>query len=117
MSNAATVKAPAAVSLKPKSRLEADNEDAAMASQSPKKNAQSSVQFWVVISTAFVAIIAIASAILFSNRYQLIAAARTENAVVYRIDRLTGQVSLCWPRSCERVAEKKESDGDRSSTP
>lgn len=46
---------------------------------------------------------------LFGDRYTLIAASRSENALAYRLDRLTGQVSFCSPAACVALAEKNES--------
>jgi len=45
---------------------------------------------------------------LFGDRYTLIAASRSENALAYRLDRVTGKVSFCSPASCVAVAEKGE---------
>lgn len=45
---------------------------------------------------------------LFGDRYTLIAASRSENALAYRLDRLTGQVSFCSPASCVALADKSE---------
>ena len=46
---------------------------------------------------------------LFGNRYMLIPAVRSENAIVYRLDRMTGRVSFCSPAACVEVSEKAES--------
>ncbi len=43
---------------------------------------------------------------LFGDRYTLVSALRSENAVIYRLDRLTGQISFCSPVACVPVAEK-----------
>lgn len=43
---------------------------------------------------------------LFGDRYTLVAAQRSENAVVYRLDRMTGQISFCTPVACVPVADK-----------
>lgn len=45
---------------------------------------------------------------LFGDRYTLIAASRSENALAYRLDRVTGKVSFCSPASCVPLAEKSE---------
>eukprot|EP01012_Entosiphon_sulcatum_P045152 TRINITY_DN60140_c0_g1_i1.p1 TRINITY_DN60140_c0_g1~~TRINITY_DN60140_c0_g1_i1.p1 ORF type:complete len:105 (-),score=10.76 TRINITY_DN60140_c0_g1_i1:306-620(-) len=45
--------------------------------------------------------------LLLSHRYELIAASRSENAMVYRIDTLTGRVSLCLATQCQPVTEKE----------
>jgi len=45
---------------------------------------------------------------LFGGRYALISALRTENAIVYRIDRMTGRVSFCSPAACMPVPEKAD---------
>lgn len=44
--------------------------------------------------------------LLLGHRYELVAANRSENALVYRIDTLTGRVSLCSATQCLPVSEK-----------
>lgn len=45
--------------------------------------------------------------LLVGHRYELIAVPRSENALAYRIDTLTGRVSLCSAAACVPVAEKE----------
>lgn len=45
---------------------------------------------------------------LFGDRYALIPAQRSENAVVYRIDRLTGSVAFCSAAACVALPEKSD---------
>ena len=43
---------------------------------------------------------------LLPHRYALVPAPRSDNALVYRIDALTGRVSLCSATQCQPVTEK-----------
>ena len=45
--------------------------------------------------------------LLLGHRYELVAVARGDNAMMYRIDTLTGHVSMCTATSCMPVAEKE----------
>ena len=45
---------------------------------------------------------------LFADRYTVISAMRSENAIVYRLDRMTGRVSFCSPAACVPIPEKAE---------
>lgn len=46
------------------------------------------------------------TSLVFSHRFELVAAQRGENAFVYRIDTLTGHVSFCSSVACVPVSEK-----------
>ena len=48
--------------------------------------------------------------LVLGHRYEIVAVTRSENALVYRIDTLTGRVSLCSAAQCLPVMEKS-SDG------
>jgi hypothetical protein len=43
---------------------------------------------------------------LLPHRFSLVPAPRSDNALVYRIDGLTGQVSLCSSTQCQPVVDK-----------
>jgi len=57
---------------------------------------------------SFLLVSAVVGVGLFGDRYTIISAVRTENAIVYRIDRMTGRVSFCSPAACVPIAEKSE---------
>ncbi len=59
----------------------------------------------IVISAVVLAAVILAGTLL-PRRYALVPAARSENALVFRIDTLTGHVSLCSTAQCQPVAEK-----------
>ena len=42
-----------------------------------------------------------------AHRYSLAAVPRTENALVYRLDTLTGRVSICSTTQCMALSEKE----------
>jgi hypothetical protein len=42
---------------------------------------------------------------LVSNRYTLAPSTRSDTAIVYRIDHMTGRVSVCSPAACRAVTE------------
>ena len=100
MSSTATVKMSAPVKLGPKSRTKFEDEVVETVPAEKAGFFTPSRRFGIVIATALVAVTAAVLTGLLANSYELIAAARTENAIIYRIDRLTGQVSLCWPSGC-----------------
>ncbi len=45
--------------------------------------------------------------LLIGHRYELVTVPRSENALAYRIDSLTGRVSLCSAAACVPIAEKE----------
>jgi len=47
---------------------------------------------------------------LLGNRYSIISAVRSENAIVYRIDKLTGSVSFCSPAVCTTIPDVSVSE-------
>jgi len=51
------------------------------------------------IAVTVISVILVAMAILFNGRYE---ATRLNDRVVMRVDRLTGRVALCEPRTDER---------------
>ena len=59
----------------------------------------------IVIGALFLSCATVAGTLL-PHRYALVPAPRSDNALVYRIDALTGQVSLCSSTQCQPVAEK-----------
>ncbi len=59
----------------------------------------------IVLGSAIMSFVGLAPLVL-GHRYELVAAARSENSLVYRIDTLTGRVSLCSATQCLMVAEK-----------
>lgn len=58
----------------------------------------------IVIATTMVCLVA--TPFFFARRYELMAAPRNENAIVFRLDTLTGAVSLCSTAQCTPVSEK-----------
>ena len=60
----------------------------------------------IVLASVILTIVVI-TPLLLGHRYALVAAQRSENALVYRIDTLTGHVSLCSATQCQPVAEKE----------
>lgn len=58
----------------------------------------------IVIATTMVCLVA--APFFFAKRYELVAAPRNENAMVFRLDTLTGAVSLCSAAQCTPVSEK-----------
>jgi hypothetical protein len=61
----------------------------------------------IVIGTTLICI-TFAATVLLCNRYSLVAAVKSENVFVYRIDRLTGGVMSCGQASCTPVALKAD---------
>ena len=59
----------------------------------------------IVLGSLVIGLVGLTS-FLFGHRYNLVAAQRGDNALMYRIDTLTGRVSLCSATSCMPVAEK-----------
>ena len=47
---------------------------------------------------------------LLTDRYALVPPAQSENAFIYRIDRLTGSVSFCTQNTCSDVANRARAD-------
>ncbi len=61
----------------------------------------------IVISTVlFVA--AIATPLVVTHRYAVIAGARGDVPVVYRLDTLTGKLNFCTPTQCAPVPDKTD---------
>jgi hypothetical protein len=48
----------------------------------------------------------VATPFLLAHRYELIAVPRSENALVFRVNTMTGDVSLCSAVQCTAVTEK-----------
>ncbi len=59
----------------------------------------------IVLGSAILGLVVL-TPLLLGHRYELVAAARGDNALMYRIDTLTGRVSLCSATSCMPVAER-----------
>jgi hypothetical protein len=47
---------------------------------------------------------------LLTDRYALVPPTQSENAFIYRIDRLTGKVAFCTQNSCTSIATRAQSD-------
>ena len=63
----------------------------------------------IVLGSVIMGFLLLAPLVL-GHRYEIVAVTRSENALVYRIDTLTGRVSLCSAAQCLPVMEKS-SDG------
>jgi hypothetical protein len=59
----------------------------------------------IVIGAVFLGLCAVVP-LLFANRYVLVPAPRSDNALVFRLDTLTGRMHLCSAAQCNPVAEK-----------
>jgi hypothetical protein len=47
---------------------------------------------------------------LLTDRYALVPPAQSENAFIYRLDRVTGKVSFCTQNSCTVIVNRAEND-------
>ena len=61
----------------------------------------------IVIATILGALAFVTTSLL-SNRYELVAATKSDNAIVYRLDRLTGRVSFCSASQCNVLPNRAE---------
>lgn len=60
----------------------------------------------IVLGSTILGIVVL-TPLLLGHRYELVAVPRSENALAYRIDTLTGRVSLCSAGACVPVTEKE----------
>lgn len=82
---------------------EAEEEDAKPAAASKPGLLPTGLSRAIVLASLILS--AIAVSLLFSHRYEVVAAHRGENAFIYRIDTLSGSISFCSSTSCVPVAE------------
>ena len=83
-----------------KPRPESDDDDEPKASPQQKPGVLPTGLSRAIVIAAVLATLTFVTTSLLSNRYELVAATKSDNAIVYRLDRLTGRVSFCSASQC-----------------
>ena len=88
---------------------ELDGDDAVAAPVAPKSGLLPTGLSRAMVIGSVLVVLTGGAVGLFGDRFTLVSAVRSENAVVYRLDRMTGRVSFCSPAACVPVQEKSDS--------
>jgi hypothetical protein len=87
--------------------LKSEDDDAKPAAPPPRSGLlPTGLSRAIVIATLFGSAVYLLPEFL-AHRYTLASVPRTENALVYRLDTLTGRVSLCSATQCMPLSEKE----------
>ena len=88
-----------------------DDDDAAPMAQTAKPGLLPTGLSRAIVLAAVIIASTVATTGLLAGRFALVSSGRTENALMYRIDRLTGRVSLCTQSQCTTLANRPETGG------
>lgn len=87
---------------KPRTEEEGDEKSGANAAALKQKFLPTGLSRAVVVA-AIIASLAVVTANVFSDRFDLVPAPNSANGFMYRVDKLTGAVQFCTPQGCDEI--------------
>ena len=108
MKNNEAAKPPAIVQTTPGKGKEADSDEAVLPAAPPKTGILPTGLSRAMVIGSVLLVLTVGTVGLFGNRFMLIPSTRSENGIVYRLDRLNGRVSFCSPAACVAIPDKSE---------